>query len=148
MKIEAPYGWTALSPAQLSQKIQTAHEFLSNYRKKHRFDALAFSGSSGSAIAFVLSVSMGIPVIYVRKEDEVSHGQEIECNSSKEIKKYIIVDDFVCSGSTVRHIYDSIEAYSGQNFGSTPKCLGIYLYSQQTGSVSVTKKKQLRVINF
>ena len=118
-----------MTPGQLIERLQVAAIHISNLREKLKFDALAFTGSSGSCVAFTMSVALNIPVIYVRKEGEQSHGAVVESNSgAQRIGKYLIVDDFIASGSTVRKIYTGIELDSKNRSLKAPTCVGIYLY--------------------
>jgi orotate phosphoribosyltransferase-like protein len=122
------YGWTQMSPDNLAGRLQYAAAHIGNLRKKLEFDALAFTGSSGACIAFTMSVALNIPIIYVRKEDEKAHGQAIECNSTRRIHKYLIVDDFIASGVTVKRIHAGIELDAKEKSLKAPTCVGIYLY--------------------
>ena len=51
-----------------------------------------------------------------------------------QIKKYLIVDDFVCSGNTLRHIHQVIKKYSENRDNEPPRCVGAYLYDQTSKS--------------
>jgi len=124
------YGWTLLGPTSLKREMQRAIRAFRILQEKMQIDAIAFSGSSGAAIAFPLALRYKLPLIYVRKEDEKSHGVKVEVNTTDHLKTYIIVDDFVCSGSTVKHITDSIQKKTKKLGWAGPKCLGIYCYSE------------------
>ena len=108
--------------------MKHATEKISKLRQELAFDAIAFTGSSGAACAFIMCVSLQIPIIYVRKEGEKSHGIQVECNSGKPIHSYLIVDDFTSSGNTVSNIYQAIEALAIRYGEKPPKCVGLYLY--------------------
>jgi len=129
LSIYAGYGWTTKSPAALTDTFQKSVARLVKLREELGFDAIAFRGSSGAALAFVASIAMQIPIIFVRKNDESNHGNPVESNSRTPIKKYIIVDDFVCSGKTLQAILDGIRKISKQQAMAEPKCVGAFLYS-------------------
>ena len=111
------YGWMGMSPSEFAYRMKLANVRFRALKKEHKFDAIAFSGSSGCAIAFNLASRNKIPLIYVRKDGEKSHSSSlVECNDKRVIvKKYLIVDDLVDSGTTVAHIISSIELHAEQN---------------------------------
>ena len=108
------YGWTGTSPAEFVERMKLAVIRFRALKKEHKIDAIAFCGSSGCAVAFAIASKCKIPLIYVRKEGEKSHSNSIvECNDKSAIvKKYLIVDDFVDSGSTVEYIINSISKFA------------------------------------
>lgn len=127
--------------------IEKSIETLSAYRKQRgkKFDAIACCGYSGLLISTVLSYEMKIPLIVVRKnkshDDSLVFGME---NASK----YIIVDDFVSSGKTVRLIHGRVSdftsgrlIYSSEEATKNPpaKLLAVFTYERTYGSeVSTT----------
>lgn len=111
-------------PAKIRHKIQTDYlgriygkEFLNlipkavkklrALQKKFAFDAIAFSGSSGAALAYPLSYLMKVPLIHVRKGRSHYDGVVEGTISSK---RYVIVDDFIETGSTIRRIVRQIKS--------------------------------------
>jgi adenine/guanine phosphoribosyltransferase-like PRPP-binding protein len=98
-------------------------KLLEKFRKKNYFDAIAFTGSSGAALAFPLSYLMKLPLIHVRKGDGNHFGQPIEGTISS--KNYIIVDDFIASGYTVRKIVKTIK----KEYAHEANPVAIYLYN-------------------
>jgi len=89
------------------------------------FQAIACTGVSGFAVAFPIAYECKLPVIAVRKSGESSHGDKIEMGYKKRIiiHKYLIVDDFIESGSTIRSIIKNINKYD-----DALECAGILLY--------------------
>jgi len=76
------------------------------FQKSVKFDAIAFTGTSGAALAYILSYTLKKPLICVRKRDNSHSSMNIEgCVSAK---SYIIVDDFIDSGRTVKNIMNKI----------------------------------------
>lgn len=118
------YGWTGRNPKELRTLLMNADKQFAKVIKKHEFDAIAFTGSSGACLAFPLALRYNLPLIYVRKPGERSHGVPIEYNGNTQPKNYIIVDDFVESGKTVGRIVDKIKKQSPM-----AHCVGIFLYS-------------------
>jgi adenine/guanine phosphoribosyltransferase-like PRPP-binding protein len=89
--------------------------------KKHKFDAIAFRGLSGALVGPLLAYLLKKTVIAVRKPADLhsSHGYYmVEGDTSAQ--KYVIVDDFICSGETAAVIIMEI-------FNTAPhaQCVGI-----------------------
>ena len=77
-------------------------------KNHYEFDAIAFTGASGSAMAYPVSMLADIPLIYVRKDDERCHGDSIE-GTPINVSKYAIIDDFISTGTTVKRIINKLE---------------------------------------
>lgn len=122
------YGWTNRSVEDLTIIMQRATVKVDLLREKLGFDAIAFCGSSGAAAAFVLCMSLQIPLIYVRKKNEQSHGELIEGNAHEKVTKYLIVDDFIDTGATIEHIIGRIDERAKLVSAVTPQCVGVFLY--------------------
>lgn len=72
--------------------------------KKDKIELIC-TGSSGAIIAGIIASKLKCKVIYVRKEKEschTSHGA-----SPSEDAYTIVVDDFVCSGNSIKRILDN-----------------------------------------
>ena len=125
----AMYGWTGDTPATFSKRMKLASLRFAKLKESLQFDAIAFSGSSGCAIAFNLAARHQIPLIYVRKANEIAHGADIECNvKTLHVRKYLIVDDFVDSGKTVDHIVRSIKKHAKKSSAYIPKQVGVLCF--------------------
>lgn len=94
------------------------------------FDTIAFSGTSGAGLAYVLSYSLNIPLLMVRKKTDDTHSIfHVEGNT--DVKKYLIIDDLIFTGDTAAHIVKSI--YDVAPFA---KCVGLLLYNtSRTGEL-------------
>lgn len=120
-KIRTDYLGIIYNPS-FYKMITQATEIVKTFRKRHPFDAIAFSGSSGAAIAFPLSYILKIPLIHIRKITDDSHyGEVLEGTISS--KQYLIVDDVICSGDTIKRIVSEINKQL-----SNAKPIGICLY--------------------
>lgn len=123
------YGWAGTSPASLSTKLNKAALKIGKMYKAGKFQAIAFSGSSGAALAFCVAAKHKIPLIYIRKKNEECHGSPIEFNGSTvEVRQYLIVDDFISSGSTMNYIIDKIRNYTKGHKAYPAKPMGIFCY--------------------
>jgi len=89
------------------------------------YDTIAFTGTSGAAMAFVLSKELGMPLLCVRKKSEKSHysgNHYLEGNFGTQ--NYIIVDDMIDTGTTFRGIVDQIKIVVPK-----AKCVGALMYA-------------------
>jgi hypothetical protein len=90
--------------------------------RKYQFDSIAFRGVSGALTAPILAYMLRKNVLAVRKkpsEDGWSHSSH-EVEGDTNARRYIIVDDFVASGKTIRAIFEKIH-----DFAPSARCLGI-----------------------
>jgi adenine/guanine phosphoribosyltransferase-like PRPP-binding protein len=81
--------------------------------KKTKSVVLCYTGMSGISHAVALSLALyrlpksklEVGMVYVRKDNETSHGREVEVSEGiTENDVFIFVDDFVASGSTYRNV--------------------------------------------
>ena len=120
-KIRTDYLEEVYSKKYLKVLPQAVKE-VRRLRRELGFDAIAFTGSSGAALAFPLSFQLQIPLIHVRKGSSHYYGGAIEGTVSS--KKYLIVDDFIESGSTIKRIIRKIKSVLKEQ----AQPVGIYLY--------------------
>ena len=125
------YGWTGENPGNLRDMLIRANTAFVKLRKTVEFDAIAFSGSSGAAIAFPLAFLHEIPLIYVRKLGEQSHGHMVECNGESLIEKYLIVDDFITTGATVEWIANQVKIYAKGPGAARPELVGVFCFTDR-----------------
>lgn len=106
------------------------------------------SGSSGQAVAWPVSYKLGIPVCIVRKPDEKSHAGLI--SGAGRLCSYIIVDDLIDSGSTIRRIIGAIgerAASQGCEVGAEPKVAAIFLYQPTDSPPSRSEFEGTPIVN-
>ena len=136
MKFSSQYLIT-LHPDQLIRSVTRVASNLKSLQEEIKFDAIAFRGMSGASMAYPVSFLTGIPLLQIRKMTEKSHGNNVE-GSGDIIRKYIILDDFIFSGETVRSIITEINKearrlatfqYSQPEMVKPPECIGITLYT-------------------
>jgi len=87
----------------------------------NEFDSIACCGSSGLMVVPQVAELLNKNIVLVRKEQE-------KCYSNFAIEgvapfRYIILDDLICSGNTVRHIKRTIKDEHPRS-----KCIGLYCY--------------------
>jgi phosphoribosylpyrophosphate synthetase len=133
--IQTDYLHSAFCPTEFQNKIDNAVEKISAFDKENEFQAIAFTGISGAAFAFPLAYLLNKTLICIRKANSSIHTKlnvegHIDCTS------YIIVDDFISTGSTITLIKTSIEQeyeakadYQHRDY-IPPKLSAIFLYDQ------------------
>lgn len=133
------YGWSGDGFGGWKYTVKKSLPALKKLKRALNFDAIAITGSSGAALAFYASIHLDVPVIYVRKARENSHGQQIESNVHGAVKRYIIVDDFIDSGATVNRIISHIDKQCKKRLEAEPECVGIFLYAESDCTFSTKK---------
>ena len=120
---ESPYLEKMYTPVKLKQVVRRVNKNLRHLiaKKEVQFDGIAFTGSSGAAIAFPLSYAAGWKILHVRKTRD-DHGLPIESHGF--FHKVVIIDDFISSGATMRRVLESLNTYG-------LKCTGIMLYNMR-----------------
>ena len=107
---------------------------------KDKFDAIAVTGSSGLLIGPAVADKLDKELILVRKDKDNSHScLAIEHDGISQLDvRYIILDDMVASGDTVRAIHRKI---SENGYGVNFDYVGLYLYNQNAESFSYRHDK-------
>ena len=127
MHLSSSYMSKVYNTKKFASLAKRVAKHMVKLRSTLKFDAIAFTGSSGAALAYPVSVITGIPLVHVRKREN-SHGSEIEGDG--ELKSYIILDDFIDSGATIKRIHGKIISYSHINAEDAATCVGIALYNE------------------
>ena len=139
LKINNSYGWTNHNPLALANLTHKSIQRLTRLKEALNFDTIAFTGISGAPIAYTASYALEVNVLYVRKTNEKCHGQRVESNSgNQEIRRYIIVDDFIESGDTCRSIHTAIKKTAHNHEQKTPTCVGVFLYDPYARPTTIT----------
>jgi len=90
----------------LPENYQNILEMAEALKKKNYSDVvLICSGSSGAIISAIIAIQFNpiLPIIYIKKAYERNHGHFYHSMRITN-KTLIIVDDFVATGDTIRHI--------------------------------------------
>lgn len=90
------------------------------------FDAIAFTGLSGSVIAGAVALAMDKYLYCVRKSKENRHSDYVVEGPSTGLR-YIILDDFISTGSTIRRIVEMVQAHTD----NSAKCVGAYMWRDE-----------------
>ena len=89
--------------------------------KVHDFDAIAFSGLSGALFAPMVAMGLNKTLLAVRKGEPCHSGRQVEGDYNA--RRYVILDDFIAAGGTVRHILEEI-----RDAAPNAECIGILEY--------------------
>lgn len=90
-------------------------------RQVESFDSIVCCGTSGLLVAPQVAEILNKHLVLVRKQND-------KCYSNFGVEgvapyRYIIIDDLICSGKTIRHIKNSIK-----NEHPRAICIGVYCY--------------------
>lgn len=107
------------------QTVNRAVKYIGKFLKANGgADFVAVCGCSGLSLGSIIAYELGLPCVIVRKEYDAqnSHcgGAFVSPDFHKPDSKYIIVDDFIAGGSTVKYIQDKLKHHS---------CIGFYGYT-------------------
>ena len=127
-----------LRPDRLAERFERAKQaFRVN---DFQFDTIAFSGCSGTMFGPMLALHLNKEMILVRKEQDctssdkklrklqglVNHSQR-RVEGYTECKRYIIVDDQVSMGDTVKRMAKEIRAFAPE-----AQCVAVFQYFEAT----------------
>ena len=129
------YSAEFLTPAKLRKAVQRCLRVIR--KRKLKFDAIAFRGLSGAVVAPMVALALKKTLIAVRKNR--SHG--IKVCGDLGAQSYLIIDDFISSGETVRKIVTGIERASIDE----PTCVGAVLYAASRSFRKVKPNGDLHV---
>lgn len=106
-------------------------EICKELRKTDReFDAIACRGVSGTVVGAAVASRLSKQLIVVRKPDVQSHSEYDVEGRPYGFFKYIIIDDFVSTGETVREIIRNVEKNPINCwFDDKPICTGVFTYN-------------------
>lgn len=96
--------------------------------KHHDFDSIACRGLSGLLVAPTVAMMMDKTLLVIRKQDEDCHSWRAVEGDANALR-YVIIDDLICSGDTVKAILRAMERER-----IDAKCIGViqYLYITST----------------
>lgn len=95
-------------------------------QREGTYDFVAVTGQSGMSVAFAALMLRDFPLIVVRK-GESTHGEMIE-GRAETMGRYIVVDDFICSGQTMRNINRELKKWAKRDGSAPPEHVGSLLY--------------------
>jgi len=90
------------------------------------YDSIACCGTSGLMVVPQIAELLKKNIILVRKQIDGYSDFLVEGSAANQ---YIIIDDLVCSGNTVKHIIKNIRRETPRS-----KCVGVYCYMPEESS--------------
>jgi adenine/guanine phosphoribosyltransferase-like PRPP-binding protein len=124
-----------INPRRLKRYIVLAVKYLKQYHGQ--YDTIAFAGISGAVIGPVVAMKLKKECILVRKNGDIRQSFA-EVTGYDECRKYIIIDDFICSGHTVKMIQNKIH-----DFLPDAECLGVLEVQSLKGAGSYGPNTEL-----
>lgn len=120
-RVTTAYLEGVLDEAMRARRVEHAIDALEPHR--NAFDAIAVRGVSGLTMGAILAHELHKPLIVVRKDGETRHSDsQVEgAINWRPLARYLIVDDFIASGETLRQIQHAI--------GGQAIFVGYYLWS-------------------
>lgn len=120
------YSMLTMSREQVKNLLPVFVRGIQHYLQAHNAQALAVTGTSGLSIAMVLThlaPELDVPILYVRKQGEDSHGHEVEIVAGRgktldRIERVLFVDDLVCTGSTRDRVARVLAKYGCEVVGT------------------------------
>lgn len=127
------YSCIGYSNREFRLCAQRVHADLSGIMLETEADAVVVRGGSGVVMGSALLMLGDIPLVVARKRGECSHGEQIEIvgGQSRRVCRYIILDDFVSSGETVRGIKDDMGG---------ARCVGVVQYRYAASRTAMLKR--------
>ena len=99
--------------------------------KTVKFDTIVFRGFSGAIVGPVVALRLRKPWALVRKPGDSSHSDRyVEGDVSGD---YVIIDDFVSTGDTVKHIISKCP---------DGRCVGVYFYDHKWACMIRSKTRK------
>jgi len=110
------------------------------------FDSMVGVGLSGHLVLPVLARHFDVPFFAVRKREASSHmgGSPGEGYIGK---RWLLVDDFTCTGKTIRTAKQAIETVTGKHNFKT-EYVGMYAYSDTEFHFPNGERKQIEQITY
>ena len=126
---------TGYTMERVEERANFAAEAIANLSKTTGSTSVVVHGNSGVSCGFaaLMLSTEDFNLVLLRKDNDNSHGSPIEGPAGHRLQKYLILDDFVSSGTTLNRIRDKIRTLHYQQFRTArcpqaPVCVGIVLY--------------------
>jgi adenine/guanine phosphoribosyltransferase-like PRPP-binding protein len=141
IRMNTSYLHRVFRPSDFQASVKSMLRKVSEVHEATPFEAIAFTGQSGAAIAYILSYTLQFPMILVRQDDDRSHrmmalnkNPTLRCLEGEvDAPTYLIVDDQIERGRTVNLIVNRIQSYN-----PSARCVGVVLYAWNYAKRSLT----------
>lgn len=111
-----------IDPPKAKQVVEASVRLLRQLEEDGlTFTTIAFRGISGALIAPMIAAELGKSLMAVRKDHPTGHGSNA-VEGDQNAKQYIIVDDFIATGKTIREIIQAVSSSYGR---AEAMCVGV-----------------------
>lgn len=129
MKHDAPYLGNAVNSEMIAPVVTNLVKLIKE--SGVQFDTVVFRGMSGALIAPIIAHRLKKEIIFVRKSEDNSHSSRY-CEGHTQSQRFIIIDDFIASGETLRRCFKAIrdmaDKFSEWEQSARATCVGVFLY--------------------
>lgn len=124
---------TGYSQDKVRQKAKLAAAAISSMAQAVNADCVIVHGNSGVSCGFAALMYHNFNLVLLRKDNDNSHGPPLEGPNGHRIERYLILDDFISSGETVRRVRRKVTELALQRSAGMdlPQCVGIVLYGSR-----------------
>ena len=128
---------TQYKMAEVRKRAEYAARAINNMMAETGATSVVVHGNSGVSCGFaaLMLSHADFNIVLLRKDNDNSHGAPIEGPADHCLGRYLILDDFVSSGTTMNRIRDKIATLHqqyGYSSAPSPECVGIVLYGYTT----------------
>lgn len=114
-------------------KVQTIAKALArtipDALKAFHADCIVVHGNSGVSAGFAALAHIDFPIVLVRKRGENTHGGPVEGVRGTPMRRYILLDDFISSGNTVRSVEQILAGMADSQGLRPPECAAVITYN-------------------
>ena len=93
-----------------------------------KFDTIVFRGMSGALVAPIVAQKLVKPITLCRKSSDDAHAGGNRIEGMTNFETYIIIDDVIETGKTIRSIIEVVNLKMEAMLQSPAECVGIFLY--------------------
>lgn len=96
-------------------------------------DCIMVRGHSGMSIAHAMLMLTEFPLVHLRKSNDNSHGAPLEGTLYHEMRRILILDDFISSGATIRRMVQDLRELAksrGDSGAQLPEIVGVLQYKR------------------
>jgi len=141
-RVETDYLGIALD---YDSRKTTIQKLISSIKDSNvEFDCVAFRGVSGALFGPVVADHFNKGMAIIRKDKSHSFcNVEYSIKSKSKNIRYIIVDDFIETGTTINEIIKGMKGSIGQI--CQVRCAGIFLYKKSSGRFNQIQYKNITI---
>src|SRR5882762_2319865 len=104
MQISGAGYHSQLAPNNLKKAADMVGAMITKYKADGGdFTHLVMTGTSGQSVGFPVAYNLGLQTLVVRKKEDEGHGG-VFVGTKGELGDYVILDDFIGSGATIRYV--------------------------------------------